>query len=86
MRLQHRCILVNIAEFLRTAISKNICEQLLVCGGGGGGGGGGGVCVCVCVCLYSSTVKASFDCKTSETFLRGTDRQCYAEYYSRCFC
>ena len=53
MRLQHRCILVNIAEFLRTAISKNICEQLLVCGGGGGGGGGVCVCVCVCVCVYT---------------------------------
>ena len=50
MRLQHRCILVNIAEFLRTAISKNICEQLLVCGGGGGGGGG--VCVCVFILFY----------------------------------
>ena len=81
MRLQHRCILVNIAEFLRTAILKNICEQLLVCGDMCVC-----VCVCVCVCLYSPTVKASFDCKTSETFLRGTDRQCYAEYYSRCFC
>ena len=71
-RLQHRCILVNIAKFLRTAISKNICEQLLVCG--------------VCMCSYSSTVKASSDCKTSETYLEGTDRQCYVEYHSRCFC
>ena len=42
-RLQHRCILVNIANLLRTAIPKNICEQLLVCG----------VCVCVCVCLFT---------------------------------
>ena len=43
------------------------------------------VCVCVCVCvflhvrvfLYSSTVKASSDCKMSETYLRGTDQRCY---------
>ena len=32
------------------------------------------VCVCVCVYLYSSTVKASFDCKMSKTCLRGTDQ------------
>ena len=45
------------------------------------------VCVCVCVwvggwvgvrvCLYSSTVKGSSHCKTSVTYLRGTDQQCY---------
>ena len=29
-RLQHRCFLVNIAKFLRTAIFKNICERLLL--------------------------------------------------------
>ena len=63
---------MNIAKYLRAALSKNICEQLLVCG--------------VCVCSYSSTVKASSDCKTSETYLEGTDRQCYVEYHSRCFC
>ena len=28
-RLQLRCFLVNIAKFLRLAISKNICEPLL---------------------------------------------------------
>ena len=32
------------------------------------------VCVCVCVCLYSSTVKASFDCKMSKTYLRCSDQ------------
>ena len=26
-RLQNRCLLVNIAKFLRTSILKNICEQ-----------------------------------------------------------
>ena len=35
------------------------------------------VCVCVCVCLYSSTMKASFNYKMSETYLRATDQQCY---------
>ena len=31
-RLQHRCYLVNIKKFLRTAILKNVCERrLLVC-------------------------------------------------------
>ena len=44
-------------------------------------------CVCVCVwvggwvgvrvCLYSSTVKGSSHCKTSVTYLKGTDQQCY---------
>ena len=29
-RLQHRCFLVNSAEFLRTPISKNISERLLL--------------------------------------------------------
>ena len=29
-RLQHRCFLVNIAKFWRTAILKNICERLLL--------------------------------------------------------
>ena len=29
-RLQHRCLLVNIAKFLRTPILKNICEWLLL--------------------------------------------------------
>ena len=29
-RLQHRYFPVNIAEFLRTPISKNICERLLL--------------------------------------------------------
>ena len=29
-RLQHRCFTVNIAEFLRTPISENICEQPLL--------------------------------------------------------
>ena len=33
------------------------------------------MCVCVCVCLYSFTVKASFICKISETYLRGTDQR-----------
>ena len=42
--------------------------------------------VCVCVCLYSSTVKASSNCKTSVTCLRGTNQQCYIDYHSRCFC
>ena len=28
-RPQHRCLLVNIAKFLRLPISKNICERLL---------------------------------------------------------
>ena len=27
---QHRCFTVNMAEFLRTAILKNICERLLL--------------------------------------------------------
>ena len=36
------------------------------------------VCVCVCVCVFcSSTVKVSSVCKMSETFLKGTDQQCY---------
>ena len=30
MRLQHRCVPVNIAEFLRAPILKNICERLLL--------------------------------------------------------
>ena len=42
-------------------------------------------CVCACMCLYSSTVKASSVCKTSETYLRGTDQRCYVEYYPRSF-
>ena len=29
-RLQHRCFPVNIENFLRTPITKNICEQLLL--------------------------------------------------------
>ena len=29
-KLQHRCFPVNIAEFSRTPIFKNICEQLLL--------------------------------------------------------
>ena len=29
-KLQHRCFSVNIAEFLRTPILKNICERLLL--------------------------------------------------------
>ena len=28
-RLQHRCFPVNIENFLRTPIMKNVCEQLL---------------------------------------------------------
>ena len=32
----------------------------------------------VYVCLYCSAVEASFNCKTSETYLRGTDKRCYA--------
>ena len=75
----YSCEYWKIAKFLRAAISKNICKQVLVC-----------VCVraCVrvCVCLYASTVKASSDCKTSETYLRGTDQLCYVQYHSRCFC
>ena len=43
------------------------------------------VCVCgsVCVvCLYSSTVKASSECKMSERYLRGTDqRSCVVNIY-----
>ena len=40
------------------------------------------VCACVCVCLYSSTVKASSDCKRSKTYLRGTDqRSCVVNIY-----
>ena len=36
----------------------------------------------VCVCLYSSTMKASSDCKMSETYLRGTDqRSCVVNIY-----
>ena len=35
------------------------------------------VCVFVCVCLYSSVLEASSDCKTSETYFRGTDQRCY---------
>ena len=29
-RFQHRCFPVNIAKFLRTPISKNFCERLLL--------------------------------------------------------
>ena len=29
-RLQHRCFLVKLAEFLRTSIFKNICERLFL--------------------------------------------------------
>ena len=32
---------------------------------------------CVCLCLHSFTVEAFSDCKTSETYLRGTDQRCY---------
>ena len=46
------------------------------------------VCVCVCVCvsvcvfLYSSTVKASSNCKMSKTNLRGSDqRSCVVNIY-----
>ena len=42
-------------------------------------------CVCAGVRLYSSTVKASSACKTSETYLRGPYQRCYVEYHSRCF-
>ena len=34
-------------------------------------------CVYVSVCLYSSTEEVSSNCKTSETYLRGTDQRCY---------
>ena len=45
------------------------------------------VCVCVCVCLYSSTVKASSDCKMFKTYLRGTDqRSCVVNIYLGAFC
>ena len=44
------------------------------------------VCLCMCLCLYSSTVKASSDCKTTGTYFRGTDQRCYVKYHSRCFC
>ena len=30
MRLQHRCLLGNIAEFLRSPVLKNVCERLLL--------------------------------------------------------
>ena len=40
------------------------------------------VCVCVFVCLYSSTVKASSDCKMFKTYLRGSDqRSCVVNIY-----
>ena len=44
------------------------------------------LCVCVCVyvfvCLYSSTVKASSDCKIFKTYLRGSDqRSCVVNIY-----
>ena len=29
------------------------------------------------VCLYCSTVEASSDCKTSVTYMRSTNQQCY---------
>ena len=29
-KLQHKCLSVNIAKFLRTSILKNICERLLL--------------------------------------------------------
>ena len=29
-RLQHGCVPINIAKFLRTPILKNICERLLL--------------------------------------------------------
>ena len=35
------------------------------------------VCLCVCMCVNSSTVNASSDCKTSETYIRATDQRCY---------
>ena len=39
-------------------------------------------CRRVCMCLYSSTVKASSDCKMSKTCLRGTDqRSCVVNIY-----
>ena len=34
------------------------------------------ICVCMCMCLYFSTVTASSDCKTSVTYLKGTDQRC----------
>ena len=33
------------------------------------------VCVSVCICLFSSTVKASSDCKIFEINLRDTDQR-----------
>ena len=30
MKLQHKCVPVNIAEFLRAPILKNICKRLLL--------------------------------------------------------
>ena len=45
--------------------SMCVCARVRVC-----------VCVCVCVvCLYYSLVKASFVCKISATYLKGTDQQ-----------
>ena len=35
------------------------------------------VCVCVCVCLCFFTLKASYVCKMSGTYLRCTDQRCY---------
>ena len=29
-RLQHKCFLVNMVNFLKTSVLKNICEQLLL--------------------------------------------------------
>ena len=45
------------------------------------------VCVCTCMCLYFSTVKASSDCKTFKTYLRGTDQRSWVvNIYLGAFC
>ena len=61
------CLLVFYPSVLIYLTSLSACVCVCVC-----------VCLCVCVCVfYSSTGKASSVCKISETFLKGTDQQCY---------
>ena len=59
-----RCYVVSIIPGASAKFKKHVC--LCVC-----------VCVCMCVCVNSSTVNASSDCKTSETYIRATDQRCY---------
>ena len=73
-RLQHRCILVTVAKFLRKTISKNIFEQLLVCG----------VCVCSCVFMFVRQVPSSPFIKMSYISLPRTETPASTNWEENC--